>query len=75
MSATPHDPTSAVQVVPVEPLLVDTDTARRMLGDISLSTINRARLNGDIEAVKIGRAVRYTVESIHAYVDSLRGAA
>jgi excisionase family DNA binding protein len=55
----------------VEPLLVPLPQAARILA-ISERTLFSLTVNGDVKAVRIGRAVRYSIEELRRYVDRLR---
>lgn len=58
--------------LPATPLLVDARAAARMLaiGSRKLWSITNC---GELPCVRIGRAVRYDVADIHAYIESRKG--
>ena len=53
-----------------EPLLLTEPQAAKSLG-VSAKTMSRLRANGEIEAIQIGRSVRYRPEALRALVERL----
>ncbi|CAO3401871.1 hypothetical protein [Azospirillum palustre] len=59
---------------PVQPLFVDTDQARLMLGDIGKTKLFELLKNRQLKRVKIGSKTLVEVASIHAFADTLKAA-
>ena len=58
----------------VSPLLVDSRTAAKLLA-VSERTLWSLTASGEVRCVRIGRAVRYAISDLSAYVERLRAAA
>lgn len=58
----------------IEPVLVDTDTARKMLGNIGKTKLFALFNEGKLERKKLGTKTLVPVTSIHAFAASLEAA-
>jgi len=58
----------------VQPLFVDTEQARRMLGDIGKTKLFELLKSKRLKRVKIGSKTLVEVASIHAFAASLEAA-
>ena len=56
---------------PVEPICVRVNDAARMIG-IGRTKLYELIANGEVETVKIGKATRVTMASLHGLVDRQR---
>lgn len=54
---------------PIDPLLVDTDTARAMLGNIGKTKLFELLRDGKLERVKLGGKTLITMKSIRNLVN------
>ncbi|MBK1842430.1 hypothetical protein JHL17_34050 [Azospirillum sp. YIM B02556] len=57
-----------------QPVLVDTDTARRMLGNIGKTKLFELFNEGKLERRKLGAKTLVPVSSIRAFAESLEAA-
>lgn len=58
----------------LQPVLVDTETARHMLGNIGKTKLFELFNEGKLERRKLGKKTLIPVASIHAFASSLEAA-